>query len=105
MIYAIAVPLLIGLALALFIADQRTKPADDLHWLGKILLVPWLYLGLALDIALNVLLASIAFAELPREWTLSARVKRHERDSAGYRYRLATWICEGFLRPVDRDHC
>lgn len=103
MIYIAAVPLLIGLTLALFIVDQRTT--DELHWSGRWLLLPWLYFGLALDVALNAIVASAAFAELPHEWTLSARVKRHAHKGSGWRQRLAKWVCRNFLRPIDADHC
>lgn len=103
MIAVLAVPLLAGLTLALFIVDQRTT--KDLHWSGRWLLIPWLYFGLALDVALNATVASVAFLELPHEWTLSARVKRHEHDGSGWRQKLATWVCANFLRPIDPDHC
>lgn len=95
--------LLIGLTFALFIVSQNV-PAE-LHGSAKALLLPWLYLGLGLDIAMNVLIASVVFLELPKELTISERVRRHEHESAGYRYLLAVWICEGWLRPTDPGHC
>ena len=91
-----------GLTLALFICDQA--PKDDLHWVGKWLLFPWLYIGLVLDVLLNVVVASAAFLEIPREWTLSTRVKRHIHEGIGYRKSLAEWIGRSFLTPIDPDH-
>lgn len=95
--------LMMGLTLAIFITSQ--KRPHDLHWTGDLMLLPWLWFGYLLDVALNVSVASIVFLEPPFELTLSSRVRRHEHWGGGYRKRLAGWICKAYLRPVDDEHC
>ncbi|MEJ7685610.1 MAG: hypothetical protein WKG52_00670 [Variovorax sp.] len=62
---------------------------------------PVLGAGLVLDFLGN-LIATFLFVELPREFTVSSRVKRHCRDSKGWRREMATWIRDNWLKPFDR---
>lgn len=95
--------LLVGLTLLVFIASQVTR---KMHWIARVLLLPWAIIGVVLDIVLlNAVIATIVFLELPREWTFSGRINRLEHYGFGYRERLASWVCEHFLRPIDPRHC
>lgn len=97
--------LLAGLTLLTFIASQANT--RDMHWAVKAVLLPWEVLGLLLDIFLwNVLVATFVFLEPPfHEWTFSARIRRHAHHGHGYRKRVAKWVCENILRPIDPEHC
>lgn len=80
-------------------AGTLSKPA---YWLG----LPILYMGLTIDFLVNVVVATPLFLELPREWTVSARVSRHcGQDS--WRGVIACWICDNLLNTFDPSgrHC
>ena len=69
----------------------------------KVMGYPLLFVGLALDLVVNVLVCTALFAELPREWTVSARLWRHSNDNGGWRQRLALWLRVQLLDSVDPD--
>ncbi len=70
----------------------------------RALAVPAVLVAIALDVAFN-LLASIPFADLPREATFSQRMGRYKAGS-GWRCRVAQWICRNLLDPFDiGGHC
>lgn len=82
---------------------------------GKLQMAPkivqamcWLILGLAflLDIAFNITVGTIAFLELPslRRPTFTQRCEKH-MQAAGFRGRLARWVCDGWLNPFEAGHC
>ena len=64
-----------------------------------------LFIGLVLDTALNWIVLSISFYELPREFLSTARVVRHKYHSGGFRQIQANWWCAQFLTPFDKSHC
>ena len=70
--------------------------------------VCWLIfiVALVLDVVFNVTLGSLVFLELPerRRLTFTMRCKKHMAD-AGWRGRLARWVCEGWLNPFEAGHC
>lgn len=87
---------------------QLAAKRDQLHgvMLGLAMLILWI--GLALDFILTVVIGTIIFADLPRESKFTDRLKRHlMRDSAQWRYREARWICDNLLNPFDPKgrHC
>ena len=70
----------------------------------------WLAAGLVLDVVYNVVVGTILFLDLPRELTLTARLRRYRADASTHidlRYRLATFICTRLLNPYDPggSHC
>lgn len=74
-----------------------------LFW--KVHVLPWLAIGLVLDIGFNLIFGWIVFAEspLPRELTFSSRVQRHYRFSDGWRERVAVfWATQ--LNAIDPGH-
>lgn len=95
--------LVAGLTLALFVAEQKLP--GDMHWSGRLLILPWLWTGFALDVLFNIFVVSFVLLDPPQELTLSARINRLEHYGTGYRQRLANWVCRAYLRPVDDAHC
>lgn len=73
---------------------------------------PWLYRGLvpffilayAMDILFDKTIGSILFVEIPKEWTFSGRILRHQKGS-GWRLKRANYFCKTFLKPFDETHC
>lgn len=99
------------LTAAFYIAIMKLRDLRDsgalatLHWsvtlTGRMLLL----IGLLLDVALNLLVMTIVFLEIPRELLVTARVKRHKWNGNGWRKRLACWMCANYLTPFDARHC
>lgn len=56
--------------------------------------------GLVLDFLLNVFVMSVVLLELPREMTVSRRLKRHNR-AGGWRAKIVKKIFEPLLDPFD----
>jgi hypothetical protein len=73
---------------------------------SKVLGYPILAIGLAVDVVMNITLFSIIFAEIPKQWLVTTRLKKHIKKS-GYRGWLARFICHNLLSPFDptNDHC
>jgi hypothetical protein len=80
---------------------QRARDAGKLTRPVYYLSLPILYVGLLIDFLVNTLTASVLFLELPKEWNVSARVKRHFFESTGWRHVLAVWIAVSLLNPFD----
>ena len=79
-------------------AGVLTKPAEQI---GKAVLA----LGYLADFLVNVVVCTVLFLELPREWVVTARVSRHKKSGTGYRQALATWVCVNLLDPFDPSGC
>jgi len=69
---------------------------------GQIIIV-----GLFLDFVMNVIVGTLFFRELPREWLFTYRLNRHLEESSGWRLRMAAWWCKNLLDPFDPagSHC
>jgi hypothetical protein len=86
-----------------YLAVMNLKQAQDngkLSILAYALGVPVLKVGLILDVIVNVLVMTVLLLELPKEWLVTTRLKRHNRAGKGWRYHFAQW-CEQFLDPFD----
>lgn len=68
-----------------------------LHGITKLLLAVF-WLAWPLDVLLNATLCTLYFRELPHQWTVSARMKKHRYDS-----RLAAFVW-GEIRKIDPTH-
>jgi hypothetical protein len=75
---------------------------DRLHWSAKALGAPVAILAYCLDVLVNLTLATVVFADRPREATLTKRLHRYR---AGWRNTVARFICQHLLNPFDPDHC
>ena len=78
---------------------KRARDAGLLTKTAKAFGLPVLFVGLALDFAANVLVMTVLLLELPRETTVTARLKRHNQG-AGWRSSIARWA-EPLLDPYD----
>ena len=78
----------------------RAHAEDKLNGLLWVLCVPFVAFSLAVDILHNVTLFSLFFAELPKELTVTDRLKRHVNEST-WRGPLARWMAEVLLNPFD----
>lgn len=89
----------------LFLAVMALQHAwARLPGLVRALAVPAVAVAIALDIAFN-LLASVLFADLPREWTFSQRMGRYKRGD-DWRAAVARWCCANLLDPFEiGGHC
>ena len=79
---------------------KRAKDADLLTATAKAFGYPVLFAGLLLDFLCNVLVLTVLLAELPREGTVTSRLKRHNLHSTGWRKSVAAWA-EPLLDPFD----
>jgi hypothetical protein len=73
----------------------------------KILGYPILLCGLLLDFIANITIFSVLFLQIPREFLVTARLKRNLKVGKGWRYKFSKFICEQLLSNVDVDynHC
>lgn len=104
---------LCALCFALYLAVMALRRAKGEGRLGlapSVLGLPIVLVGLAVDVALNLVLASIVLLEPPRlagpvpEWLLTTRLKRLVRTT-GWRARVARWICAHLLDAFDPSGC
>lgn len=104
-------PAVLGAAFALvyalwvfYLAVMNLKRVKDMGKLGKVALVlgtPILIVGLVLDLLANVLVFSVLLLEIPQETTVTARLKRHKRESTGWRLRVTNWFASELLDSFD----
>lgn len=78
---------------------------DTLNWTSKLVAYSTLYIGLVLDMLLNIFVMTVVFLELPKELLTTGRIRRHKFGSRGWRKRLAIWFCRNYLTPFDKRHC
>ena len=89
----------------LYLAVMNLKGARDkglLTPLTKALGMPILFIGYLLDALLNFVVMTIILLEIPQETTVSSRLKRHNKESTGWRKAVALWF-EPILDPFDPD--
>lgn len=79
---------------------KRAKDAGKLHKTALTLGYPVLIAGYLLDALVNVFVMTVIFIEVPRELTVTARLKRHIRESDGWQLALARWFIP-LLDPFD----
>jgi hypothetical protein len=79
---------------------KRVRDAGKLTWVGKALGYPTLVIGLLLDLFVNLTLMTIVLLELPRELTVTSRLKRHHKESKGWRLAVVKFF-EPVLDPLD----
>lgn len=78
---------------------KRARDAGLLTRTANAFGLPVLVIGLVLDFLANVLVLTVLLFELPRETTVTARLKRHNRGT-GWRRAVAAWA-EPLLDPYD----
>lgn len=93
-----------------YVAVMHLKRARDNGTLSRAALYlgyPVLLTGYALDVFVQVVVASVVFLDPPRDWTLTGRLKRYIAGPEGVRERVAVWMCANLLNTFDPDgrHC
>ncbi len=68
---------------------KRVKDAQGLHPVVRALGTPVLYIGWVLDTLLNWFVLTVILLEFPKETTITARLKRHNKYSTGFRKKVA----------------
>lgn len=89
--------------LTFYLALMNLKRARDEGTLTKPALYvcyPILFIGLAIDLLCNVLI-TLPFLDLPRETTVTYRLKRYRYGPDGWRKTFADWFARNFLDPFD----
>ena len=79
---------------------KRAKGAGLLTTTAKCFGYPVLFAGLLLDFLANILVLTVLLMELPREGTVTSRLKRHNTTGTGWRKAVAAWA-EPLLDPYD----
>lgn len=70
---------------------KRGNDAGTLTFWCKFFGYPVLFVGLLLDLVCNVLVMTVLLGEVPRELTVTSRLKRHNLHSTGWRKAVAVW--------------
>lgn len=78
---------------------KRVRDMGKLTKLGMVFGYPTLVIGLVLDLLVNVFVMSVVLLEIPREWTVTSRLKRHQ-SSTGWRLAVVKFF-EPVLDPLD----
>ncbi len=79
---------------------KRVRDAGKLTKLGMAFGYPTLVIGLVLDLLVNVFVMTIILLEVPQELTVTSRLKRHNRESTGWRLAVVKFF-EPVLDPLD----
>ena len=79
------------------IRARAEKKLNPILWA---LCLPFVTISVIMDIINNLITFTIIFLELPREWLVTTRLKRHYKQPT-LRGKLATWIGESLLNPFD----
>ncbi len=78
----------------------RAKRDGKLSRVALIFGTPVLFVGWLLDFLANVFVMTPLLFELPQELTVTARLKRHHKESTGWRLAVVLWF-EPILDPYD----
>lgn len=65
------------------------------------------FVFIVIDVTFNLVYGTIVFMDLPREFTLTARLKRllHDDPRWDWRKKLASFVCRKMIEPWDWNHC
>jgi hypothetical protein len=74
---------------------KRVRDMGKLTKLGMAFGYPTLVIGLVLDLLVNWFVMTVILLEIPRELTVTSRLKRHHKESTGYRLAVVK-----FFEPV-----
>ncbi len=81
-------------------AMKRVKDAGKATIPMKVMGYPILLIGVLADVLLNVIVCSVLFAEMPKEWFVTTRLNRLN-DGTDWRARLSNWIAVNLLDAFD----
>lgn len=111
LIFKLILECLIGIYILwiFYLAIMNLKRARDSGYLTGFVKYPsylTLFIGLIVDFIINVIPCTFIFIELPKEFTVTSRLKRHINNE-GWRSNVASWICMNLLNQFDPsgNHC
>jgi hypothetical protein len=99
-LWSIAITYLLYVFYSAVMNIKRVRDMGKLTTFGKVLGYPTLAIGLVLDLVVNTLVMTFILLELPRELTVTSRLKRHNRESTGWRLAVVKFF-EPVLDPLD----
>lgn len=113
----VALPYLLWIHFLAVMNLMEARTAGTLSTWAYRLAMPILLVGLAEDVLAQFTIASLLFVELPKEDTVSGRVKRWVEGPKfvgypsgppssgldGWRYSVALWLRVNLLKPFDRS--
>lgn len=82
---------------------QRAQEAGTLAPWAVTVGTGFMYAGLLWDVICNLFVATAIFLEFPREFTVSARLRRLVKNPDGWRKRLAKWFSVNLLNPFSNN--
>ena len=91
----------------LYLAVMKLKQhRRELGPVAKVHAYLLLAIALIVDLFLTLFVGTLLFLAVPKELTLTARLKRHQIEG-GWRARVAAWICQKLLNQFDPGgkHC
>ncbi len=91
-----------------YLAVMNIKGVNDstpLTGVTRIAGLSVLYPGLFLDALVNLVVLTVVFVELPREYLVTSRLSRHIKDTDGWRKKLSVFICSKLLDKFDPRGC
>ncbi len=91
----------------LFVVTMAAKSVwKTLPLTAKILLAPAALLAVFMDVFFNVFIATFIFMDLPEEYMFTKRLSRYKAEGAGWRTRVANWLCFNLLDQFELGgHC
>lgn len=98
-------PWLLYVFYAAVMALKRARDEGKMSLAMKVMGYPAVYVGLFLDVLVNILVCTFLFLELPKELLVTSRLKRHKRRGSGWRKALAEWFCKHLLDDLDPSGC
>lgn len=106
MLYAFGASYLLWALYIIVMSLQRARRDGTLSMPALILGAPLIVAGVALDAILNLTIMSAVMLERPKEWLVTARLKRHCGQPT-WRGAIARWMCQNLLDTFDPDgrHC
>jgi hypothetical protein len=78
----------------------RAHKEDKLNAVLWVLCLPFVAISWLIDVVHNATLFTLIYFELPRELTVTDRLKRHVKEHT-FRGKLSRWIAETLLNPFD----
>lgn len=85
----------------------RSFLAGRLKGLPLIMAAPLTAVAFVVDVIMQMTIATIVFAELPRHWLVTHRLRAYLLQGSGWRYDWASYLCKHLLDPFDPTgaHC
>lgn len=97
---AVGLPYVLWLFFLAVMNLKRARDADRLGPVAYALGTPVLIVGYLLDFLVNVTACTVLFLEVPRETTVTARLKRHAPECT-WRGGIARWMAAHLLDAFD----